>query len=231
MVQFAFNAGQIPPEQGREAIPAGWYIGMINKSEVKQTKKKDGFFLEIGIVIVDGIYKDAVITERFNINNKNAEAQKIGLGQLSALCHAINVMVMEDTQQLHNLPFKVKLKVNPAEGEYAASNEAVMYKPLSYEIPPEQNQTAPVATTAQPWAAPATATQQPAAQPWAQPVTQQAQPAAPAQQPWAAPAAPQQAAPAAQPWAQQPAAPVQQQAAPQPQAGAAGDIPPWMRQS
>jgi hypothetical protein len=219
MVQFAFNAGQVQPEQGREAIPAGWYIGMINKSEVKQTKKKDGFFLEITVVIVDGIYKDTVITERFNINNKNAEAQKIGLGQLSALCHAINVMVMEDTQQLHNLPFKVKLKVNPPEGEYSASNEAVMYKPLSYEIPPEQNQTAPIMPAAQPWETPAPA------------VTQQ--PAAPAAaQPWAAQPPPQQAAPipAAQPWAA-PAAPVQQQAPVAPPTGAAGDIPPWMRQS
>ena len=238
MAQLNFDASTVAPNPGTtDAIPAGWYNVQIDQSEMKPTKDGSGAYLELRLAVLDGQYVGRKVFARLNLRNNNATAVEIAYKDLSAICHAVGVMQVQDSSQLHGRPMKIKVSVRAATGEYEASNEVKAYKNINENVGgPAAG--APAAGSATPWGAP----QQPAA-----PVAPAAQFAAP-QPPAMAPQAPAWQPPAAaQPWAQQPAAaqapqqfqqPVQQQApvaqAPQqpaPQAAApAGATPPWMQQ-
>jgi len=248
-----FDASQVQPATGEmEPVPAAWYDVVIDQSETKPTK--DGAttgnaFLECRMNIIGGQYTGRKLFSRFNIRNSNPVAQEIAYKELSAVCHATGVLQVQDSQQLHGIPFKVKVKVRAADGQYGASNEVTTYKPANFvpdapvaggapagAMPPQQ----------QAWAAPAAAhaaAQAPAgwAPPAAAPVAPpqwQAPPQPPAAPPqatpqWQAPAAPQQPWQAGPPAAQPPVAPpvAPPQAPAQPWAGAPGATatPPWQR--
>ena len=73
------------------------------------------------------------------------------VGTLSAICHAVGVMTPRTSQDLHDRPMMVKVKVKPADGQYSASNEVA-----GYEAPgkPVAQDTAPAAASgaaAPPW--------------------------------------------------------------------------------
>lgn len=245
-----FDASQVAPDTGaQDALPAGWYDVVMEASEMKPTKDNAGAYLECKLnVIAPQNFQGKKIYTRLNLRNVNATAQEIGYKQLSAICHAVGVLQVADSAQLHNIPFKVKLKLRPAEGPYEASNDVTAYKNINEQVgvPAVAGfPAAPAAPMAPPsFAAPA-APMPPAAAPApapAAPQWQQPQAPQPWQQPQApAPAAPQmpaqQPAPAQAPaWNQQapmqqpmqPQAPVQQ--APNPAvAQAQGAVPPWMQ--
>ena len=237
-----FDATTVAPDTGGgDPVPAGWYNVMIDESEMKPTKTEGGLRLSLRFTILDGQYANRKVFTGLNLKNANPVAQEIAYKQLSAICHAVGVMQVQDSQQLHGRPLKIKVKVRAASGDYEASNDITSYKNINEQVDGPVGGAAPGGA---PWA------QQPAAAPQAAPWAPQAAPApvAPAQQfapqqPAPAPAAPAWQPPAAQqPWAQQPAqpAPVQQpvaQPAPQPQAAPqaapqpAGAVPPWMQQA
>lgn len=237
MAQLNFDSTQVQPYQGNEAIPAGWYLATAVQSDVKQTEKKTGFYLEIVFEIIEGQFKGSRVFARLNISNPNETAQRIGQGQLSAICKAVNIPYLQDSQQLHSLPIKIKVKYNEAEGKYDASNDIVSFQNANY-VPPVANagqatatqelifpqQSAPVNSAPQLQfpAAPASQAvpvyQAPAS---AIPAAQPFNPAAAPAQPWANPAAPQQAPVAAMP-AQAPIQPAN--------AAPAQELPAWANQ-
>ena len=247
MAQLNFDARTVVPDAGQQdPVPAGWYKVVIDKSEMKPTKDGTGMRLELQFKIIDGQYTNRKIFEGLNLQNANPVAQEIAYKQLSAICHSVNVLVAEDSQQLHNIPLQVKVILKAATSQYEAKNEIKAYKninevvapsptaaaapgaPASFAPPPAPAAFAPPAAPgsfAPPpaAAAPATWTPPAAAQPWA------GAPAAPA--PVAAPIAAPAAVPVAPAWA---AAPAPVAAAPAPAAvaapaanPAAGLTPPW----
>jgi len=233
MAILNFDARTVAPDTGvQEALPAGWYNVMIDQSEIKPTKANDGNYLELCFKVLDGAHVGKSVFGRLNLRNANPTAQEIGYKQLSAVAHAVGVLMVQDSSQLHNIPLKIKLKVRPARDDYEASNDITAYKNINevVEMPgaaPAFAQAAPVfATSAPAFAQPAPAAFAPAApafaapaQPWdAGAVAAGATPASETP-PWAAPgqAAPGQAA--------APQAPVQQQQAP-----VAPAAPPWAQQ-
>lgn len=255
MAQLNFDARTVAPDSGQQdPVPAGWYNVVIDKSEMKPTKDGTGMRLELQFKIIDGQFTNRKIFEGLNLQNANPVAQEIAYKQLSAIAHAVKVLMVQDSSQLHNIPLKVKVSLKAASGQYEAKNEIKAYKdinevvaqpaaapgapaafgagaPAAFGAPPP----IPAAAPAQAWAPPAQA------QPWAPPVAPAA-PAAPAPQAWAPPVAPAPVAPAAPApaaalappaWATAPApvatapavaAPVQHAPAAAP---GAGIVPPW----
>lgn len=193
MVDYAFDPSQYSDDNfAIEAIPAGMYEALITKCEPKETKNKNGYYLECVHKIIDGQYKDSIVIARLNIINPNVQAENIGKTQLSQLCRAIKLVTMTNTDQLLGKPLKIKVKHVEANGEYEASNDIVAWKPIASAVPenttPPWAQTNPVkdpAQTTPPFGQTTTETQ--TAPPWAQ---------APSQ-----PTAPQNVD-AAPPWAQ-----------------------------
>lgn len=254
MAQLNFDASQVAPSEALEAIPAGWYTAQMTASEMKPTADGTGAYMRAEFTILGGEYAGRKLFDRINLQNKNPVAVEIGYKTLSAICHAVGVIQVQDSQQLHGRPLQLKVSLRAAgpgadDKYYEASNEVKGYKAADAGAPvagapaggapawanqqapaaPQQPQYAPPPAQAAPQYAPPVQQQAPAAQPWQQPAApvQQAPVQQPAAQPWAAQQPVQQPAP--QQAAPTPPwqAPVQQQApvAAAPQAGA--PVPPW----
>jgi len=124
MASLNFDASKVAPQEGFTVIPAGTYIAQIEESEIKATKSGTGQMLKLRWKILDGQHKNRVVFGNLNIVNQNPEAERIGQSQLSALCHAVGVLQLKDTSQLHNRPCKIKVKVRVDEsGKYGDQNE------------------------------------------------------------------------------------------------------------
>ena len=135
MAILNFNAALVAPDPGQQdIIPAGWYNAAITASELKPTKDGSGAYLELRFTVLDGDQKDKKVYARLNIQNANAKAVEIALAQLSAIAHAVHVLQVQDSSQLHGRPLKIKVKVRPADGQYEAANEIAAYKDINSVI-------------------------------------------------------------------------------------------------
>lgn len=209
MATLNFDANAIQPDTSFEPIPAGWYNAVIDESEMKPTRDGSGAYLALRFNIIDGQYAGRKVFTRLNLRNQNPVAQDIAQKQLSTICHAVNVLNVQDSSQLHALPMQIRVKVtNDPTGQYDPSNEISGYKAVGAGN--GQGVAAPLAAPAAP-VAPVAPAAPVAPQPQAQPAGTW-QPPANAPQQWAQPVAPQATAPAA------PVAPAQPApAAPAPQ--------------
>jgi hypothetical protein len=244
MTTLNFDATTVAPSQGPELLPAGWYVAIIDQSEDKPTKDGLGSYLQMRFKVIEGQYVGATFFARLNLRNGNPDTVRISKEQLSAICHAAGHLRVQDSQELHGKPMRVKLKVRKDKtGEYEDQNEIAQWKNLAEPIPgmeatapPAGFAQAPAGFAAQMAQAPAAQAPQASAenahaswagnsapQQYAAPV-EQAAPQAQGNVAYAAPApAATQSwvAPAAtQPWQEQSAPTPQAQAAPQAQAPA-----------
>lgn len=243
MAQLGIDVTNVEASVPRDPIPVpGWYKCVITSSEVvpSKTDPENGRRLNFGFQVVEGPYAKRTFFTGLNVRNANPVAQEIAMKDLSAIGHAVGVTVINDSEQLHNIPLWVKIKFVPAVAPtesapngYEAKNEVTGYKNQNEKVD------APVAAQAGPtpgaamsaapaFVPPATATPA-AAAPWQPPAGTQAW-QAPAQTP--APVATPAPAPLQAPATATPA-PVAQVPAPvavpvtavDPTTGLA--IPPW----
>lgn len=258
MAILNFNARQVEPATGaQDALPAGYYPVIMEKSDMEPTKSGAGQFLKCQFLIIDGPHKGKRLFDRLNIVNADPTTVEIAFKKLSAIAHAVNILDVQDSAQLHNIPLKVKIKVRPADGQYEAGNDITAYKNINEvtDNTPQVGNFVPGQNAApggfqmpvqQQFAPPVQQVQQQPQQQFQAPVQQPQQNFAAGAQPWQQPAAPmqqpiQQTQPvqAPQQQTQQYAPPVQpqQQQAPQSNTGApawaeqqpAGQMPPWMQ--
>lgn len=256
MATLNFDATSVEPNSGFEVLPAGWYNAMIDESEMKPTKDGSGAYLNLRYSIMGGRHNGQKVFQRLNLRNANPTAQEIAYKQLSAICHAIGLMQVQDSTQLHGQPLKIKLKVRKDQtGQYEDTNEISAVKNINetVQMADEANPiaSAPAGFGAAPAVAPTAfaAPAQPAMQPAAaapQPAWQQPTAVQPWATPAAAPAATAQPAAAPQPaWAAAPTETPAEAAAPaavaapaevvNPEAHAAAQqaqaaVPPWQQQ-
>ena len=133
MASLNFDATTVAPDTGvGDPVPPGYYNVLIDESEIKPTKSEGGLRLALRFNIMDGQYAGRKLFAGFNIKNANPVAQEIAFKQLSAVAHAVGVLNVADSSQLHNIPLKVKVKIKAASGDYDAQNEITMYKPASW---------------------------------------------------------------------------------------------------
>lgn len=131
MAQMQFNAAQVDPTNEFEVLPAGDYPVIIVDSEMKSTKDGRGQYLQLTEEVIDGPYQGRKFWDRLNLDNPNQQAVEIAQRTLSQICHAVGVLQVQDSAQLHDRPMIAKLKVRPARGQYSESNEVAQYKPLA----------------------------------------------------------------------------------------------------
>lgn len=133
MAHLGFDATQVQPDTGQlDPIPAGWYNAMVDESELKPTSDGLGARLAVRFNIIDGQYANRKIYTGFNIRNTNPVAQEIAFKQLSALAHAVGVLQVQDSQQLHGIPLKIRVKIRPPQNGYEAQNDISAYKDVNY---------------------------------------------------------------------------------------------------
>jgi len=127
-----FDASQVTPQGSYEVIPAGDYPAMITRSDMKDTKSGTGKYLELEIDLQDGSGRK--LWDRLNLINQNSKAVEIAQRQLSSICHAINVLNVQDSEQLHGrlMTVRVTVKEDPS---YGPRNEVKAYLPTQETSP------------------------------------------------------------------------------------------------
>jgi len=128
MAQFNFDASTVTPQAATGPVPAGTYLAHITESDVHPLKSGNGTGRKSAYEIIDGQYKGRKIWDNLNIQHSNEETQRIAQSQLSALCHAVNVIKLQDTAALHLKPVSIKVVVREAQGQYQASNNIKGYE-------------------------------------------------------------------------------------------------------
>lgn len=213
MLPTPFNAHQFEPAgPAVSQLPVsgsdGWPV-VITNSEFKPSKSGgNNGYLELTLTIIEGEHKGATGPYRLNIFHENAQVVDIASRQLSALCHVCGQMMISDSSQLHNIPFRavvgLQKKQKAEDPDYTEIKGVLDYAGQR----PGKGNPAVAPTAAQNFAPQAPAFHQPQAP---APVA----PPAPAAAPWGAPQAP------AQP---------QQQFQPQAAAAPGAAVPPWAKQ-
>ena len=162
MATLNFNANEVEPSVGFEAIPAGKYQAVIVDSDMKPNKAGTGEYLQLEFEIIEGEYQNRKVWTRLNLNNPNPDAVRIARADLSAICHAVGVIQPGDSVDLHNLPLTITVKcrktpdgdiVNEIKGYAAkapASGGAVT--PAAPQQPAPQGTASSATPSAPPWA-------------------------------------------------------------------------------
>jgi hypothetical protein len=127
MATLNFNAEQVEPQTPMDVLPAGKYLCMAIASELKPTKNGQGEYLQITFEVIDGMGKGRKIWDRLNIRNQNKTAEEIAQRQLSALCHAVGVIQLNDSEQLHNIPVTLDLGIEDGRDGYSPQNRVKGY--------------------------------------------------------------------------------------------------------
>ena len=125
---YNFNAESIEPNTSYEPIPAGWYTAIISSSEMKATRDGYGEYLSLTLQVIEGQYENRLVFARLNLKNANDKAVDIARKDLAAICRAVGVMSPQASEELHDIPLMIKVKVRPASGDYEASNDIGGYK-------------------------------------------------------------------------------------------------------
>ena len=125
---YNFNAEEVEPSSSFDPIPAGWYQAIISNSEMKATRDGYGEYLSLTLQIIDGQYENRLVFARLNLKNANDKAVDIARKDLAAICRAVGVMSPKSSEELHDKPLMIKVKVRPASGDYEASNDIGGYK-------------------------------------------------------------------------------------------------------
>lgn len=152
MAQFQFNVNDAPAAAAPRnygPLPAGDYPVVITESDVKATKAGTGQYIELVMQVTDGEYSGRRLWERLNVNNPNKTAEDIAKAALGQLLLAVDVVNMEDTRQLHDVPFVVGVEIDRKEPE---RNKIVAYSriisaPKAAPAPVAR----PAAAGARPW--------------------------------------------------------------------------------
>ena len=204
-----FDASTVAPATEFQALPSGEYLMAITESQMKETKGGTGQYLQMRFTVLNAAVHEHIgrkVFVRLNLINANQTTADIAQRELSAICHAVGVMKLQDSAQIHDLPMTCKVVHPPAKGGFPESNKISAYKPASEygkgkpgvaapqpprPVAPAPAQVAPPVAATPPWEAPVAQPARVAATPpWEAPVAQPARVAA----------APATAAPRVAPW-------------------------------
>ncbi len=155
MAQLMFNTAGIDTTDNFAPLPAGTYNAVVVESNVLDTKAGTGTYAKMQLKVLDGEFAGRVIFHNITLTNPNPTAVEIGQKHMALLCNAVGKATIQDTQELHNQPLQVQVKVKK-DAEWGDSNEVVTYKALQGAAPAPaaqgQAQAAPApAATATPW--------------------------------------------------------------------------------
>jgi hypothetical protein len=136
-----FNPDEFPSDDF-DPVPDGWYPAQIIDSEIKDTAS-GGQMLKLSGEITDGDFTGRLFWDNLNIVNRSEVAQRIASQRLGKYCAAVGLGPIDDTEDLHNIPFMVKLVIEPGEGQYRDKNIVKDVKPYENAAPQRQAAKAP----------------------------------------------------------------------------------------
>lgn len=128
----SFNSNEHEEMGDFSALPKGDYTVKITESDYVQNSKKTGHILKITRTVVGGKFDGRKIFSNLNLDNPNPVAVEIANKEFTSTCKACNLVVVEDSEELHNIEHTINLGVNK-DGE----NTIKAILPLSRQAAPE----------------------------------------------------------------------------------------------
>ncbi|WP_212723003.1 DUF669 domain-containing protein [Zooshikella ganghwensis] len=92
-------------------IPAGDYLAMIDKADVKMNKVGTGHYIAFSYIILEGQYAERRVFDNQNISHPNQQAENIGRRAISAIGQALGNPNVQDSDQLLNQPLVIKVTI------------------------------------------------------------------------------------------------------------------------
>lgn len=122
-----FNANEYDELDDFEPMPKGEYLATGIESEMKETKKGDGHYLQITWEVIEGEYQGRKLWSRLNLDNPNQTAVDIAKRELASICRATGVYSPRDSDELLDKPIVLKVKVRKRQDTGDLSNEIAGY--------------------------------------------------------------------------------------------------------
>lgn len=141
-----FCADAVEPQEDFEPIPPGWYYAVLEKAEPKPTKAGTGSYMNCQYSILGPQeggeqFNNRKVFGTITLKNPNQQAMDIGARQMSALCRAVNVMRPHSTEELCNIPFLLRVKIEAKQG-FEPKNAPTSWKSIE-EAKQEKQQAKP----------------------------------------------------------------------------------------
>jgi hypothetical protein len=123
MTELNFDANVVEPATGRfELLPIDDYLAVITDSAMADNKKTKGQHLSLTWTIIEGDYKDRKVFVNLNLINESADTVEIAQRDLSAICRATGVLHPKVSEELHNKPVVISVKIRKGSNGYEDSN-------------------------------------------------------------------------------------------------------------
>jgi hypothetical protein len=134
-----FEPDSVEPRDDFAPVPDGTYTVEIIESSVDDTKSGNGRAAKFTLKITEGPFAERRIWCNINFRHESEKAQKIGQQQLAELCAACGHRgPLNDTELLHGIPFKVRVKTRTQEG-YDPRNEVSRFLPYDAASAPARS--------------------------------------------------------------------------------------------
>ncbi len=161
MLNQTYNINDLPEDEFSGdfmSLPAGDYHVRITQADIQPTRAGDGQLIKLRLDVIGPTHQGRVLFTYLNIQNRNAEAERIGRQELRSLMVATGLTQLVDTDQLINHQLTVKVKVvkskNPEYGDPEGNQNIVSgYRAIKGSVAPASAFAAPKPPTP---AAPAT---------------------------------------------------------------------------
>lgn len=131
MAQMSFDASQVEPSGSIDVVPPGRYNVIITDSDYVATKSGTGHYLKLTFKIIEGDYVNRLVWANLNLDNPNTKAVEIAQRELSAICHAVDVLSFKDTSDLHGIPLSAQVKIRKGTDGYDDQNTISGFKSVA----------------------------------------------------------------------------------------------------
>lgn len=158
---FTFDSSNQQGQDTNDVLPAGDYMMQVVQSEVRATKDGSGQYIWLEMDILDGEHAGRKYWERLNIWNSNPQAVDIANKALTSLTRACGLVSVEDTEDMHFKPFRVRMGVSKRKDTGELQNRATY---IAAESGPAPQRPAPTGAASRPAPAAAGGAKSP---PWA----------------------------------------------------------------
>lgn len=148
----AFDSRTVEPQASFEPVPAGLYTVEITGADVKPVNNGTGLNLEFTVIDPEQ-YAKRKVWALLCIQHSNPQTEQIAQSQLSAICRAVNLPVLDDSDALFGKILRIRTKIRPAQSgkdgkHYDARSEVQAYEAAGGPLPAANAPTAAQAPAA-----------------------------------------------------------------------------------
>ena len=129
-----------------DPVPAGEYTAIILDSEKKDNKAGTGSYIRLVMEIAEGKYKGRKLFEVMNLWHSNPMTVRIAMAEMKSLCNACGGIRPQNTEELHSIPFLVKVGQRKREDTGEMQNNIKAFRAVGNETkkpPTDQEESGP----------------------------------------------------------------------------------------